>query len=105
MSRDAGSILLPDQPVSTLDDYLSAGGGEAWAGALKRSPEEVIEEVRRSGLRGRGGAGFPTGIKWRTVWEDPCPIKFAVCNAAEGDPGTFKDRWLLPMNPYQVLEG
>jgi NADH:ubiquinone oxidoreductase subunit F (NADH-binding) len=105
VSRDVGSILLPDQAVANLDDYLSAGGGEALSGAMKRSPEEVIEEVRRSGLRGRGGAGFPTGIKWRTVWEDPCPIKFAVCNAAEGEPGTFKDRWLLRMNPYQVLEG
>jgi NADH-quinone oxidoreductase subunit F len=100
-----GSILLSDEPVATLDDYIGAGGGEGLSLALKRPPAEVVEEIRRSGLRGRGGAGFPTGIKWRTVAEDPCPIKFVVCNAAEGEPGTFKDRWLLRMNPYQVLEG
>jgi NADH-quinone oxidoreductase subunit F len=105
VSRDPSSFLSTDRPVSTLDDYLDAGGGEALAVAMKRRPEEVVEEVRRSGLRGRGGAGFPTGIKWRTVREDPCPTKFVVCNAAEGEPGTFKDRWLLRMNPYQVLEG
>jgi NADH:ubiquinone oxidoreductase subunit F (NADH-binding) len=91
--------------VLTIGDYIGAGGGQAVAEAMERPPEEVIEEIRRSGLRGRGGAGFPTGIKWRTVREDPCPTRFAVCNAAEGEPGTFKDRWLLRMNPYQVLEG
>jgi NADH-quinone oxidoreductase subunit F len=88
-----------------LEDYVQGGGGRGLAAALQRAPEDVIEEVRRSGLRGRGGAGFPTGIKWRTVWEDPCPTTYVVCNAAEGEPGTFKDRWLLRMNPYQVLEG
>jgi NADH-quinone oxidoreductase subunit F len=100
-----GSILLSAEPIATLDDYLSAGGGQGLTEAMKRPPEEVVEEIRRSGLRGRGGAGFPTGIKWRTVREDPSPIKFAVCNAAEGEPGTFKDRWLLRMNPYQMVEG
>jgi NADH-quinone oxidoreductase subunit F len=105
MSRPPGSILLLDGPVSSLDEYVEGGGGRALAAALQRPPEETIEEVRRSGLRGRGGAGFPTGIKWRTVREDPSPTKYVVCNAAEGEPGTFKDRWLLRMNPYQVLEG
>jgi NADH:ubiquinone oxidoreductase subunit F (NADH-binding) len=97
--------LLPDDPVPSFDAYVERGGGRGFEVALARPPEAVIEEVRRSGLRGRGGAGFPTGMKWRTVREDPCPTKFVVCNAAEGEPGTFKDRWLLRMNPYQVLEG
>src|SRR4029450_13422637 len=68
-------------------------------------PDWVAEEVRASGLRGRGGAGFPTGLKLRTVREDPCPTKYVVCNAAEGEPGAFKDRWLLRHDPYTVLEG
>src|SRR5438093_8676712 len=105
MNGSPGSILLSDEPVDSLDAYISAGGGQGLTEATKRPPDEVVEEIRRSGLRGRGGAGFPTGIKWRTVREDPCPTKFAVCNAAEGEPGTFKDRWLLRMNPYQVVEG
>src|SRR5438093_3946026 len=105
MNGSPGSILLSYEPVDSLDAYISAGGGQGLTEAMKRPPHDVIEEVRRSGLRGRGGAGFPTGIKWRTVREDPCPVKFAVCNAAEGEPGSFKDRWLLRMNPYQVLEG
>ena len=60
--------------------------------------------VRRSGLRGRGGAGFPTGTKWARP-DDPCPTKYVVCNAAEGEPGTFKDRWLSAAIPYLVVEG
>ena len=105
MSRPPGSILQLDGAVPTLDAYVEGGGGRGLAAALDLAPEDVIEEVRLSGLRGRGGAGFPTGIKWRTVREDPCPTKYVVCNAAEGEPGTFKDRWLLRMDPYQVLEG
>lgn len=100
-----GPNLLPDRPVGSLEEYRASGGGEGLARALDRGPAATIEEVRRSGLRGRGGGGFPTGIKWRTVDEDPCPTRFVVCNAAEGEPGTFKDRWLLRMNPYQVVEG
>ena len=105
MSRPPGSILLLDDAIRSLDEYVEGGGGRGLAAALEHAPEDVIDVVRRSGLRGRGGAGFPTGIKWRTVREDPCPTKYMVCNAAEGEPGTFKDRWLLRMNPYQVLEG
>jgi NADH:ubiquinone oxidoreductase subunit F (NADH-binding) len=105
MSQPRDTILLSDAPVSSVDAYVESGGGKGLAAARERTPDEVIEEVRRSGLRGRGGAGFPTGMKWRTVREDPCPTKYVVCNAAEGEPGTFKDRWLLRMNPYQVVEG
>jgi NADH-quinone oxidoreductase subunit F len=105
VSRPAGTILLADGPVTTVDAYIDQGGGRGITAARERAPDDVIEEVRRSGLRGRGGGGFPTGIKWRTIREDPCPTKFVVCNAAEGEPGTFKDRWLIRANPYQVVEG
>jgi len=105
MSHIPGSILLADGPVATVEDYVSVGGGDALTIALEAESDQIIEEVRRSGLRGRGGAGFPTGMKWRSVRDDPCPTTYVVCNAAEGEPGTFKDRWLLRTNPYQVLEG
>jgi NADH:ubiquinone oxidoreductase subunit F (NADH-binding) len=99
-----GLLLLPEAPLG-IEEYVLGGGGEGLRLALRHSPDDVIEEVRRSGLRGRGGAGFPTGIKWRTVRDDPHPTKYVALNAAEGEPGTFKDRWLIRMSPYQVLEG
>ena len=105
MDDELGQILLTGDPVPSAEEYVARGGGRGLAAARALAPEEVIELVRRSGLRGRGGAGFPTGIKWRTVREDPCPTKYVVCNAAEGEPGTFKDRWLLRANPYSVVEG
>jgi NADH-quinone oxidoreductase subunit F len=101
----AGSILLAGGAMSNLDDYIAAGGGRGLVAALERSPQAVIDEVKRSGLRGRGGAGFPTGMKWKAVLSDPYPTRFVVCNAAEGEPGTFKDRAILRHNPYQVVEG
>jgi NADH:ubiquinone oxidoreductase subunit F (NADH-binding) len=97
--------LLPAKPIESFEAYIAAGGGTGLAQALTMSPEQVIVAVNRSGLRGRGGAGFPTGMKWATVAHDPCPVKYFVCNAAEGEPGTFKDRMLMRMNPYQLLEG
>ena len=100
-----GAILLADGPLSSLNDYIATGGGQALEVAFGSSPQAVIEVLKRSGLRGRGGAGFPTGAKWEAVRSDPCPTRFVVCNAAEGEPGTFKDRRLLRHNPYQVLEG
>lgn len=100
------SILGLDKTVSSAQEYIdSTAGGEALAGAIDRGPEAVIDEVKRSGLRGRGGAGFPTGMKWESVRNQPSSVKYAVCNAAEGEPGTFKDRWLIRRDPYQVLEG
>src|SRR5690606_33433270 len=92
------------RPLS-LEDYEATGG---WAG-LKRArslpPEQVVSEVAQSGLRGRGGAGFPAGIKWQTVAEAEGPRKYVVCNADEGDSGTFADRMLMEGDPFQLLEG
>lgn len=90
----------------SLPDYLAAGGYEAlWSVLNERTPHEVIEEVTRSGLRGRGGAGYPTGLKWTTVAKAPGHEKFIVCNADEGDPGAFMDRSVLEGDPYRILEG
>jgi NADH-quinone oxidoreductase subunit F len=90
----------------SLDDYLAVGGYGALAKALfEMTPEQVIEQVDRSGLRGRGGAGFPTGRKWASCRAAPGPIRYVICNADEGDPGAFMDRSLLEGNPHAVLEG
>ncbi|MGE0541959.1 MAG: NADH-ubiquinone oxidoreductase-F iron-sulfur binding region domain-containing protein [Dehalococcoidia bacterium] len=99
-------ILLPDEtPVDSLEAYRARGGGEALARVVSMEPAAVIDEVRRAGLRGRGGAGFPTAVKWQGVQRDPAAVRYVCCNGAEGEPGTFKDRWLLRLNPYQVVEG
>ncbi len=98
-------VLLPERPIDSLEAYIASGGGRALAKALSMPREGVIAEITASGLRGRGGAGFSTGIKWETVSRDPCPTKYLVCNGAEGEPGTFKDRMLIRRNPYQLLEG
>jgi NADH-quinone oxidoreductase subunit F len=73
--------------------------------AWSLSPQAIVDEIQESGLRGRGGAGFPAGVKWKTVLDHPCAVRYVVCNAAEGEPVTFKDRYLLRRNPYAVLEG
>src|SRR5712692_10443693 len=99
------NILLPEKPIERLDMYLAAGGGAALVKALALPRETIIAEVKLSSLRGRGGAGFPAGVKWASVAHDPCPTKYFVCNGAEGEPGTFKDRMLMRRNPYQLLEG
>jgi len=99
-------IVLHDEPVRSLDEYIEIGGTEALVKVLANEPGVVIDEIERSGLRGRGGAGFPTGTKWRSVaGSDPGSTKQFVCNAAEGEPGTFKDRWLMRHDPYQLIEG
>ena len=99
------TIVLPDRPVASIDEWLAAGGGAGLARARELGPEATIAELQRSGLRGRGGAGFPIGTKWQTVRRAGGRHRYAVCNAAEGEPGTFKDRAILRANPYQVVEG
>src|SRR5688500_13115417 len=98
-------VLLDGDPVASLDEYLARGGFQALAAARQLDPDVVIEEVTASGLRGRGGGGFPAGRKWAGVRAAGPGRRFAVCNAAEGEPGTFKDRALLRHDPYRVLEG
>jgi NADH:ubiquinone oxidoreductase subunit F (NADH-binding) len=98
-------VVLPAQPVASLDQYLGAGGGQALELARTLAPDEIAAELTRAGLRGRGGAGFPTGTKWRSVITAPGRHRYAVANGAEGEPGTFKDRSILRADPYQVVEG
>jgi len=89
-----------------LTDYIAAGGYQSLAKALNdQTPRQTIEEVKKSGLRGRGGAGYPTGLKWELVAKQAAPVKYVVCNADEGDPGAFMDRSVLEGDPHRVLEG
>jgi NADH:ubiquinone oxidoreductase subunit F (NADH-binding) len=99
--------VLPAQPYETFDEYVAAGGGEGYRTALELSPDDIIEIVSASGLRGRGGAGFPTGTKWRSIADADADggDTYVVCNAAEGEPATYKDRALMARNPYGVIEG
>ena len=89
-----------------IDEYIARGG---YAGLVKildgMSPEEVIEDVKKSGLRGRGGGGFPTGLKWQFCRQSPGDTKYVICNADEGDPGAYMDRSVLECDPHSVLEG
>jgi len=89
-----------------IEDYIAVGGYSALSKALfQMSPDKIIEEVKRSGLRGRGGAGFPTGRKWQSCRDAEGDIKYVICNGDEGDPGAYQDRSLLEGNPHSVLEG
>ncbi|HOT73336.1 MAG TPA: NADH-quinone oxidoreductase subunit NuoF [Anaerohalosphaeraceae bacterium] len=89
-----------------LDDYLAMRGYEALARVLtEMTPQQVIEEVKKSGLRGRGGAGFPTGLKWEYTARQPESEKYVICNADEGDPGAFMDRSAIEGDPHTILEG
>lgn len=98
--RNCG-VIPPD-----INSYLSSRGYAALAKALTTlTPEKVIDEVIRSGLRGRGGGGFPTGKKWQTAWETPGSKKYVICNGDEGDPGAFMDRSIMEGDPHSVLEG
>ncbi len=88
-----------------INHYIASDGYRGLKRALKMSPDEVIEEVKISGLRGRGGAGFPTAVKWQFCRKAPGDEKYLICNADEGDPGAFMDRALLESDPHSVLEG
>jgi NADH-quinone oxidoreductase subunit F len=101
-------ILLKntDNPKSAdIDVYLNAGGYRGLTKAIELEPADIIEEVSTSGLKGRGGAGFPTAMKWRFASSDPKFPKYLICNADEGEPGTFKDRPILEKNPHLLIEG
>ncbi len=90
----------------SVDEYIAWGGYQALARLLRtRTPAEVCETVETSGLRGRGGGGFPTGRKWRIALETPADQRYLICNADEGDPGAFMDRAVIEGDPYRVLEG
>ncbi len=91
-------------PLS-IEDYRAAGGLKGLAQALRLGPEGTLAAVTQSGLRGRGGAGFPTGIKWKTVKDAEADQKYIVCNADEGDSGTFSDRMIMEGDPFAVIEG
>ena len=99
--------VLPLEPYDTLAAYIAAGGGAGLQAAQAVSAEVVLQELEASGLRGRGGGGFPTATKWRTMVSFASDVlrTSVVVNAAEGEPGTFKDRAILLANPYAVLEG
>ena len=89
----------------SLQDYLQHGGYRGLKNALQMQPAAIVTAVTESGLRGRGGAAFPAGIKWKTVMGAPGPVKYVVCNADEGDSGTFSDRMLMEGDPFVLIEG
>ncbi|WP_313806758.1 NADH-ubiquinone oxidoreductase-F iron-sulfur binding region domain-containing protein [Sphingobium sp.] len=91
-------------PLS-LDDYAAHNGWTGLLAARAGTPQQIVDAVKESGLRGRGGAGFPTGMKWQTVLDTPADEKFIVCNADEGDSGTFADRMLMEGDPFCLVEG
>jgi len=100
------TFLLPSEPITSLDAYLATEvGGLGVKRAQEIGPEATIDEVTRAGLRGRGGGGFPTGQKWAGIAAQVDERRYLVCNGAEGEPGTFKDRALMRANPYQLVEG
>ena len=100
------TCLLPSTPVASLEEYLATDvGGVGVATAQRLGPRATIDTIAAAGLRGRGGGGFPTGRKWAGIADQTGTRRYLVCNGAEGEPGTFKDRALLRANPYQVVEG
>src|SRR6185503_5800965 len=92
--------------INTFDVYRSKGGYASVEKALKTmTPDAVVEEVKKSGLRGRGGAGFPTGMKWSFIDKKSEKPRYLICNADESEPGTFKDRFLMEFIPHALIEG
>ena len=99
-------FLLNTTPVDSLADYLDTEtGGRGIEAAVRAGRQATIDIVTASGLRGRGGGGFPTGVKWSGIAAQATGRRYLVCNGAEGEPGTFKDRALMRANPYQLVEG
>lgn len=90
---------------TNFNHYLARGGYEGFEKALTRTPQQVIDEVKKAGLRGRGGAGFPTGMKWQICRDQPGDVKYLICNGDEGDPGAFMNRSLIEGDPHVLLEG
>lgn len=100
VSRNCG-IVNPE----SLEDYVASGGYRGLSRALKIGPEKVIDEIQKSGLRGRGGAGFPTGLKWKLTRQQAAVPKYVIANADEGDPGAFMNRLLAESDPFRIVEG
>ncbi|MCJ8271589.1 MAG: NADH-quinone oxidoreductase subunit F, partial [Psychrosphaera sp.] len=100
-------FITDDENCWTLEQYQSHGGYDGLKKALLMTSPEVLEQIKQSNLRGRGGAGFPTGLKWSFVpqGDDSPSPKYMIVNADEMEPGAFKDRWLLEKSPHQILEG
>src|SRR5437870_6406431 len=98
-------FLLPEQPITSFGQYAAMSDQLGVERAQAIGPAATIDVIRDAGLRGRGGAGFPTGRKWAGIASQTATRRFLVCNGAEGEPGTFKDRALLRANPYQLVEG
>ncbi len=104
MSEPMKTLLAPDRDPS-LKKFLARGGYASYPELFKKTPKEVVDLVSASNLRGRGGAGYPTGRKWGFITEKSAKPRFVVCNADEGEPGTFKDREILEGNPHLLIEG
>ena len=100
-----GLLNLDTVGPENIEDYVFADGYSAFKKVLEMPPAEVIDIIEESGLRGRGGAGFPTGQKWKLAASRVSPVKYVICNADEGEPGTFKDRPIMEKNPHSFLEG
>ncbi|MBA3544444.1 MAG: hypothetical protein H0T83_08405, partial [Chthoniobacterales bacterium] len=94
-----------DDYTIDIDCYLQNGGYEQLQAAVKMTRAEIVNEVKTSGLRGRGGAGFPCGVKWSFIKPDEQKPVYLICNADESEPGTFKDRYIIHQDPHQLLEG
>ncbi len=114
--KPVASFLGNQLPIATeyrgminpldINEYKKRGGFSAMQKVLETmSPDEVVEQVKQSGIRGRGGAGFPTGLKWEFVKKEKSDVKYLICNGDEGDPGAFMDRMLLESYPYRIIEG
>ena len=107
--REQKRVLLHDSGLidpTSMEDYLAIGGYQSFTKVVQEmAPDEIIAEIKNAGLRGRGGAGFPTGVKWELCRQAEGDVKYVICNADEGDPGAFQDRSIIEANPHSVLEG